>query len=283
MSITWQEYLKEDALEIYDVEIPLNNNNVGECVFKGDEHFGNPVYDETKTPMKIVKAQRDYVEKNEHIRIVSMGDELELISKRPQKHIRNSGREMLMAEEADTYCGVWGESFYKMIGKVTGNHELRLTREIDRFGLTGFPIIDSEIEKANPDCVISDPERGILLRIKVGDETYMGYFSHGTGSSTSPDYYVKRVFNVFEGIDFCAMGHIHQTFSHNYPILDLGTRYKNPRRKSRIGIRTGTTTPYLAYAENKLYPIAEPSNVIVSFDGTRKKMNVDRLMQDRIL
>ena len=281
--LTWNDYMKEDILHIYDVELPVNKNNVAELALIGDEHFGNPVYDESKLPMKIAKSQRDYVEKNEHIKIMSMGDELELISKRSLKHIRNSGREMLMAEEANMYCDVWGELFYKMVGKVTGNHELRITRETDRMGLTGFPIIDAELIKANKNCVIAEPERGILLRVKVGDESYMGYFLHGTGSSTRPDYYLKKVFNVFEGIDFCAMAHIHQTFNQNYPILDLGKRYKSPRRKSRIGIRTGTPTPYLSYAENKLYPISEPSNMIVSFDADRKKIRVDRLMQDRIL
>lgn len=282
MSLTWKDYLKEDALQIYDVELPLNKYGDAEVVLNGDNHLGNPVYDMTKIPMKVMKSQIDYIQKNEHIMVMSMGDDMEAISKRPASHLRNSSRETLIAEEAELYCNLWQEVMHKIIGRVIGNHELRVTREYESFGLSGIPIVDDRIKKENPSCILSEPERGIILRIKVGEQTYKGYFAHGSGGATRPDTHVKKIFEVFEGIDFCALAHIHQTFSNNYPILEID-RSNTPRRKSRIGIRTGTTVPYLAYAEKKALPVSEPSNVIVTLRGDRKQIKTERLMQDRIL
>lgn len=282
MSLTWSEYLKEDAIEIHSVELPLNKSNVAELVLDGDNHLGNPVYDMTKIPMKVLKSQIDYIEKNEEMMVMGLGDDLEAISRRPASHIRNSGRETLIREEAELFCNVWNPILNRFIGRVQGNHELRITREVEKLGLSGIPIVDEEILKESPNCILPEPERGVILKLKVGEQNYYGYCSHGTGVSIKPDYYLMKVFGVFEGLDFCAMGHIHQTFSQNYPIL-IPTRSKNPERKSRWGIRSGTTTPYLAYAEKKLYPVTEPTNMIMSFESDRKKIKVERLMQDRIL
>lgn len=214
--------------------------------------------------------------------VFSMGDDLELISKRPKNHIRNHGREMLMREEAELYCDLWKNVMYKIIGRVMGNHELRIPRDLEDYGLSGIPIIDDELTKENPACILSEPERGVIIRFHVGEQKYIGYLAHGTGHSTTPDFYIKKVFNVFEGLDFTALAHIHKPFKNNYPVL-VPSRYSNPRRKSRWGIRTGTTTPFLAYAEKKLYPTSELTNMITTFCGNRKQIKVERLIQDRIL
>jgi len=281
MSLTWSEYLKEDAVEIHQVELPLNKNGDAELFLDGDTHLGNPVYNMTKNPMKILKSQIDYIEKNESIMIMGLGDDLEAISRRPSSHIRNYGREALIREEAELFCKIWGSVLHRMVGRVLGNHELRITREVEKLGLSGIPIVDEEILKENPKCILSEPERGLILKLKVGEQLYYGYCSHGTGRSVKPDSYLMKVFDVFEGLDFCAMGHIHQTFSQNYPVLKP-TNSKNPERKSRWGIRSGTPTPFLAYSEKNLYPITEPTNMIMTLEGDRKKIKVERLMQDRI-
>lgn len=274
--------MKEDALEIHTVDLPLNKNGDAEVVLNGDNHLGNPVYDQTKIPMKVMKSQINYIENNPEIMVLAMGDDMEMISRRPASHIRNSSREALTREEIELYCDVWKDVMHRLIARVVGNHELRITRDWERWGYTGIPIVDDEILKENPQCILAEPERGVILRLKVGDKTYMGYVSHGTGSSSTPDFYLRKVFRNFERLDFVALAHIHQTFNNNYPIL-VPSSYKNPRRKSRWGIRTGSTTPYLAYAEKKAYPISEPSNMIITLRSDVKQIKVERLMQDRIL
>jgi len=274
--------MKEDALEIYTLELPLNNNGTAEVVLSGDSHIGNPVYHQTKIPMKIITSQLEYIDSIPEVMVISMGDDMELISKRPASHIRNYGRETLMREEAELYYDLWKDIMYKILARVIGNHELRITREWEKWGYTGVPIIDDILLKENPKCIFAEPERGLILKLKVGDKTYIGYLSHGTGASTTPEYYLKRALRVFEGLDFVALAHIHKTFTHNYPVL-VPSNNKNPKRKSRWGIRTGSPAPYLAYAEKRLYTVSEPSNMIITFRSDRKQMKIERLMQDRIL
>jgi len=283
MGLTWSDHLKEDALEIHDIILPLNDDGDAEVVLNGDTHIGNPVYDMTKIPMKVIEAQINFIEENENVVVFSMGDDLENVSLRPKNQIRGRGREMLMREEAELYCKLWDNIMYKIVGRVMGNHELRITRTgLDQYGLSGIPIIDDELLKANPNCILSEEERGIIVRFKVGEQKYVGYLAHGTGGSMTPDYYIKRALKNFEGLNFVALAHIHKSFSNNYPVL-VPTHYKNPRRKNRWGIRTGSTVPYLAYAEKRLYDISEPTNMIMTLRGDREQIQVERLIQDRIL
>lgn len=168
-----------------------------------------------------------------------------------------------------------------MIARVVGNHEERITRDMEAWGLSGIPIIDDEIIKESPNCILAESERGLILRLKVGDMSYYGYVAHGTGGSGKPSYYLEKAFKTFEGLDFIALAHIHQIFQGNFPIL-TPSRGKHPIKKFRWGIRTGTTVPWLAYAEKKFLIPHPPSNVIASFRSDRRQMIVERLM-DRVL
>jgi len=281
MKLTWKDYLKEDAIEVHRIELPLNTDGIAEVVLNGDNHIGNPVYNQTIIPQKVIQSQIEYIEKHPYIRVIGMGDDMEMLSKRPKNHLRHSTRETLIREEAEIYCNFWENIFYQFIARVVGNHELRITRDLEEYGFSGIPIVDDKIIKESPRCILAEPERGLILQLKVGDIYYNGYVAHGTGNSSTPDYYLKRAFGIFENLDFVALAHIHLAYKRNFPILAV-SRGKYPIRKFRWGIRTGTTVPWLAYSEKKLYTSNFPSNVIVKFRSDRKQIIVERLME-RIL
>jgi len=284
-NLTWEEYITEDAVKIHDIVLPLNKNNKAELLLCSDLHIGNPVYNQTKIPLKVLTKETEILSSNETMRILSLGDDMEMISLRPKSHLAH-GRVPLMKEEAETYLNIWKNNLWQIIGKVSGNHEFRATLELSKLGLDslGIPIIDKEIMKNNPNCILAEPERGLILRIKVGDSTYYGYIAHGSGTSITEEYHLKRVLNnILPNIDFVALGHIHKSFSNNYPVLNIPSVGISPIKKNRIGVRSGTCVPYLAYAEKNVYPCSQLGNMLLTFNTDKIIIETDNVIQKSLI
>lgn len=281
-TLTWEDYVTEDSLNVHDITLPLNKNGIAELFLSSDQHLKNPVYDQTSLPMKVIQTQLAYVEKRDFVRVLDLGDAMEMISLRPQTFLAK-GRIPLMKEESEEYLRIWKNALWQLEARVHGNHEFRCVREFDKLGISGFPIVDDEILKANPNCILAETERGLFLRLHVGDQIYKGYVAHGTGCSERPDFDIRKVLNnVCSHLDFVALAHLHQNFSHDFSILEIPAKGSCPLRLSRIGIRSGSTVPYLAYAERQEKPISQLGNSLVTLESKRKEIKVKNLVKELI-
>lgn len=251
-------------MKVVNIDIPEDHGYlipIGD-LHRGDRHFGTEGY--TK-----LKGYLAWVMERPNAYIFLMGDILNVAS-------RSSATNPFESDSGDHEYAQAVELFKpvasRIIGAITGNHELRMSQQ---FGFNPLQPFCNEL---------GVPFLGYsaCIRVRVGKETcsksnskynqlYWGYAHHGTGGGATLGGALNRklkLSEVVQGVDFVMAGHDHQ--------LITGVReYYLPLAKRVTRLRTYyiDTGHYLdwddSYVEEKHLPIGKMGSPRIRFDGRR--------------
>ena len=244
-----------DISEDHGYLIPIGD------LHRGDRHFGPEGH--TK-----LKGYLTWVMERPNAYIFLMGDILNVASRTSATNPFESvsgDREYAQAVE------LFKPAATRIVGAITGNHELRMS---NHFGFNPL----------RPFCTeLGVPFLGYsaCIRVRVGEkrspscsahahrQVYWGYAHHGTGGGATLGGALNRklkLSEVVQGVDFVMAGHDHQ--------LITGVReYYCPNRRYIERLRTYyiDTGHYLdwddSYVEEKHLPIGKMGSPRIRFDG----------------
>ena len=141
---------------------------------------------------------------------------------------------------------------------VWGNHEERLIRDtkskriLEMVDITN--LYEVILKKLNPEIYVAAPQRGILLQLTCGKQSYDIRFAHGAyGGFKRPELQCERESNNYPMAALIAMGHHHQKFWNER--VKMGLEKSQRAIYLQYWLGTGTFLKYPSYAERKSYPI----------------------------
>lgn len=277
--LTWKDYLSAEELETLEVTLPLNpSKSRAELVTNGDWHLKNSHH--TKLSMKILGKQHEYISEHPYIRCALLGDLQEQTMFRSRHHIQIEDLIPTLKAEIEGVKDKWSPVIQQTIASVHGNHEERIVKMCQQLGFTGLEPLEKWAKNLNPDIVFPEIERGLLMKLKVGNQTYKGYIAHGTGSARNPLHAFKYIRNNFEGLDFIALGHIHL---YRVECKVVWAYDKGWKKKLITNIRTGSILPWCPYAEKKQLEPSALGSPLMILRSDRHQIQVRHLIKDIIL
>jgi UDP-2,3-diacylglucosamine pyrophosphatase LpxH len=224
---------------------PKNKKDYSEILFFGDVHYGHPqcLDDEAKRMLKYAYEKGIYV--------LIMGDLIEA-------GLRDSVGDSVYQQKLNPQKQMeemieWLRPLAKkglIIGIHEGNHEYRITKA------TGIDITKIMAR------ILDIPYLGYSCwhLLKIGDQNYTMYTTHGTSSSKFKHTKMKAVMDLIQWIDadIIAMGHVHSIASE--PVIKQSVSLKNKivdERKCYV-VLTGSYLSWdRSYAQMKNMPITK--------------------------
>ena len=166
-------------------------------------------------------------------------------------------------------CNNLERSKDRIIGLLTGNHELRIQ------ALTSINVVeDILIPKLGLD---SDKYFGIskILNLRVGSEEYYIFATHGYGNSRNPLHHVKKIENNLGmwGVDLIAVAQTHDLMVyHAEPRIGIDRDRDMIVYHAPTYIRTGSFLRYEGYPEQKILRPKRLGSMIVRFYAGEHRM-----------
>ena len=133
----------------------------------------------------------------------------------------------------------------RLVAMINGNHEDAITLE------TG---VDVTALMAN-DLKVPYLKNGGFVAMKVGDELYNLYSTHGSSGATLPYTKIKSALNIgtfVQDVDAILYGHVHDKQDHTQEIYYVDNRSRTVKTKQVHYVLTGHYLDYLnSYAQQK--------------------------------
>ena len=211
--------------------IDYSDDNKKTIVLMGDEHMGSKFYDE-----KLHTKNLQWCLDNE-IPIILMGDEIDAGTRdsvgasvyEQNEIIDNQIQKLLKKYEPLIKKGL-------ILGKHDGNHEQRVYKKT---GLDLNRLICKEMG-------VKNFEWGKFHYIRVGDQNYSLYTTHGASGARMPHTKIKAAIKLADMADaeIYAMGHVHQLSHHVRNFYSINKRNRTVEESQKHFIITGS---YLTY------------------------------------
>jgi len=250
------------ALDIAESELPIislplkKGEAYGEIFFMGDLHIGSDGFSENQ-----FLAYIKYVKKHPNVRVILMGDMLEVGDLSRFLETQESNFKQQLRKLINYLDPIKGQ----ILCILEGNHEERYSREVKgAINLSRYVALELGIHKK---VILPGPQKGALIVIKVGKQYYPIYVIHGsTGAIINSNTQLKRM--AFRTkVPLIAHGHIHKYYTESY-VYESVTQFNNKFYKSiyeQIWLTTGAFVKSLGYAEQKSYPITKIGAPTVRF------------------
>jgi predicted phosphodiesterase len=225
----------------------------------GDVHYGSGDCD-----VDLFQGTLDYIKESESY-MIGMGDYLNLALKNSKSDIYTE------IENPDSSYEQLYEMLYPIRNRIwglhMGNHEFRVWRE------AGINITKSLCR----DLKVPYLGFATFTKVKVGDNNYTIYSTHGGSGATTQEGKLRAVRRLGESFDadLYLMGHMHETAVLSEDKRSVDYRNKTVKRKKVYYVCTGHFTDYEgSYGEMKNYRPGKKGCAKVKLNGKRWDMHV---------
>lgn len=254
------------TLDIAEKEVPiievdlLPNKKYGMVALLGDFHIGSDGFSEHQ-----LKAYIDWLKRNPKVKIILMGDQLEIGDISNYLEVQQESFKAQVAHCVELLKPIKDQ----IICILEGNHEERYAKEV-RNAIHLSRYIALELGIADK-VLLPGPQRGQLLIIRVKENgkinDYPIYVIHGsTGAIYATNTQLKRMAFTTK-VPLIAHGHTHKIFHELYQYRSAteidGKFYESIYQQHWL--TTGCFTKYLGYAEQKSYPMTKIGAPFVRF------------------
>jgi len=227
--------------------------------FLGDMHLGHKNFD-----LKKFKEYLDWAQTRDDLFIIGMGDYLE--SAIPTALPQAMWDQLSTPEEQKKILiELLRPLKEKIIGLLTGNHELRIWI---RTNIDPTKLLCKELG-----CRYLG--HGGYLILKINDQEYRLALFHGYGTTQKKGYHLKKVIETvgMDDADIVCIGHSHQLYHEVW----ARWRIQNGRVIKHYihGIRTGGFLRYPDYAKRLLYAPPIIGSPLVVLYTKQKRISVD--------
>jgi predicted phosphodiesterase len=244
--------------KIFEYKIKTGRKNI-RLWFSGDWHVGNE-----KCDIELLKKYLRWAKKNKDVYIILMGDLMESVIA-SEVHAKMMWTQNLTPDKQfDKITQMLLPLKDRIICAISGNHEDRIS------DFTGIDITEILCR----DLGIKYLKGGDYLILNLNGIRYTLAIFHGSMSSISPDYQLKKALDIWVDADLIALGHIHQIFSKDSYVFTARNTIKSTR--NRMAIRTGGFLEYPNYAAKKFFPPAAIGSPIVVFGTKKEFINIER-------
>lgn len=245
-----------DEVGVYNHQLnPKGKDNFSYLIFLGDMHVGHKDFSTSFLQKAVVLINR--LSKKHRVSVILMGDLIETDKDYASEY---------MIEEVSQRTGeqfITVAQHLKPIADICnfavwGNHEERLIRDkktkraLEMVGIDN--LFETILMKLNPKMIVAEPQRGVLLRVDCGKQTYEIRIAHGAyGGYKRPELQCEREGKNYSTAALIAMGHHHQKFWKE--VVTMGLEGSRRAIHIQYWLGTGTFLQYPAYAERKSYPM----------------------------
>ncbi len=248
-------------------EIKLNYMNFSDkekvsLILKGDEHFGSKYFDK--------KEHNDWmkwIEKNDCY-IIGMGDNLETAT----KDSVGAGiyeQDFFLDEQVEKWVEMNKKIAEqgKLMGLHRGNHEERIYKH------SGLDITRMMCNMLG----VKNFGVGTIHYIKVGNQSYSMYTTHGHSGARLPHTKIKACIDLSNmvDVDIYGMGHTHQLSHHVRQFYRPNKRAKTLTETTKHFVLTGSfLTHWGSYAHEAGYEMMRKGAVRIKLHGEKSLIKV---------
>jgi len=172
-------------------------------------------------------------------------------------------------EQIDQQTEIWRPAAEEglILGALTGNHEERAWKDSnydatrDICGRLGIPYL----------------RYSGFLKLKVQDENYIVFATHGSSGARLPQTKMKNVFDLalYNDADLYLMGHVHELMSATKMYFNVNTRNKTVEELRRHFVLTGHFLGYQgSYADMKNMQPSKTGAPRIRLAGDKKDIHV---------
>lgn len=257
-------------MDIQEKELPIINlplkgkTDYGEIILMGDFHVGSEGFSEHQ-----LVAYIKWVKANPHVRVILMGDLLEMAS---LSHYTKEQKETSKQQLA-TVISLLRPIKDQIICILEGNHEERFSRIVD--SMYTIPEIIADKLGMNK-VILVGPQKGAVLVLKTENQYYPIYVIHGhTGAIVNKGTQLKRMAFTTK-VPLIAHGHTH-TIYHDHYVYRSVSKVKGKFYESifqQHWVSTGCFVKYLGYAEQRSYPMTKIGAPIIRLYSKKENMMI---------
>lgn len=259
------------ALDLFErklpvIKIPLKKGeNYSEVVFMGDFHVGSDGFSENQ-----LKAYIDWIKANPHVRVILMGDLVEVgdLSGHLQSQQEDFKRQIARL------VGLLYPIRKQIICILEGNHEERYAREVKN-AIEFSHYLALELGIANS-VLKPGPQKGQMMVLQAKEQFYPIYVIHGNTSAIyNKGTQLKRMAFTTK-LPLIVHGHTHQIYHDHYiyrTVNQIGKEFYESVFEQHWLV-SGCFVKYLGYAEQKSYPMSKIGAPIVRFFGLEQGMMI---------
>jgi len=224
-----------------------------------DVHFGHVNFDKDYFDIYLKWLTRGY-----H-KVLGIGDYVESVFPSNAAGKMMWDQVLSPKEQFDQFVGMLKPHKSKIIGLGTGNHERRNRN-------------DTSIDTAELMCQVLDvPFLGYTgwVCFDTGAVQYYMHYHHGDGSSTSPEYMLRKLeASGYHGADIRCIGHSHNLAWIPRPSMIVNREKNVLERRICHEIRTGGFLRDPEYAAIAMYPVCSLGSPILRLHPTMKQIDV---------
>lgn len=250
---------EEDSMSLNRVKI---DSDKAQILLMSDEHFGSREYKES-LHMRVLERAFD-----SGWYILHLGDGIEAAT-------RNSvGAGVYSQEEIiDQQMQTWIAKYQpfvddgRFIGAHVGNHEIRAMND------DGVNLMRQMCRQMGAKYL----GVGQVHHIRVGNQTYTAYTTHGASGATKPHTKINACLNLEKVVDveIYAMGHLHQLSHHVRNYYGVNKAKKKVDVQKKHFVLTGSYLNYPgSYAQVKCMEPARLGSPLLKLGGKEHKIQV---------
>ncbi len=232
-------------------------------VLLGDEHIGSKYHDSES-----LKRNVDWMMNSKDTYMIGMGDMLETAT----KDSVGGGvfeQNKIVDEQIDHAVKIYKPlaDAGKILGLHRGNHEERV-----------FKHSGADLTKIMAKLLkVKNFGIGFAHKLRVGDQTYLMYTTHGHSGSRLPHTKIKACIDLANMIDvqIYAMGHLHQLSHHVRQYYKINTRRNSVEEFSNHFLLTGSYLNHWgSYAQESGYEMMRKGSPKIKLSGLENQIRV---------
>lgn len=232
-------------------------------ILQGDEHIGSKYFDED-----FHKRVIEWMYKTPNVYMIGMGDNLETAT-RDSVGAGVFEQDEVVQEQLEKYVNLHQPlaDEGKIIGLHRGNHEERVYKHS---GLDLTKIICRLLK-------VKDFGIGVAHYIKVGNQSYTGYTTHGHSGARMPHTKIKTCIDLANMIDveFYGMGHLHQLSHHVRQFYKVDKQKNVVNEETKHFLLTGSfLTHWGSYAHEAGYEMMRKGSPKLKLSGKEHQLRV---------
>lgn len=244
--------------------IERKTRTFGEACLTGDFHYGHSVFSEP-----VMHGYLNFLRDHKNIQIGLMGDIIEcgaltnFITEEDKPDID---------DQISSFCSDWRLLADRVKFSLWGNHEEREAKSAKskRFLKT----IMNELG-VKDDCKIGEPQRGMFVVFKAGEQMYGCYFSHSkTNARVNQDIQLQRTGSQ-NLVTLIGHGHTHRLAWKPRTFFEMNDNNGviNTTVRRQYLLATGCFLEYPSYAEASSMPLTEVGAPIVRFYADNNELD----------
>ena len=228
--------------------------------------FGDIHYGAKECNFERAKETIDWVKDNPNARVILMGDLLNSAT-RSSVGAAVFDENISGQTQYDDIVELLNPIKDKIYGSYIGNHEQRI------FNLTGYNITKMLSKELGHKYY----GFGCFQKIKVKNNNYVLYGTHGSSGATLPYTKIKKLLDTSAYIDadVYLMGHVHSLQVHTQEVKRVNMRNKTVERHKKYYVLTGHYLNYEdSYAEMKNMRPEKQGTPTITLGGDKRKIRV---------